>query len=59
MANPGVVFLALVFAIGALYLGMSALTDGGTAQGAFWLVLAVGYAGWAATSLRRRRGAGG
>lgn len=59
MANPGVVFLALVLATGALSLGMSALTDGGTVQGAVWLVLAVGYAGWAATILRKRRGTGG
>jgi uncharacterized membrane protein YhaH (DUF805 family) len=59
VSNPGVVFLAVVLAIAALYLGMSALTDGRTAQGVVWLAMAVAYVGWAAVTLRRRRDAGG
>lgn len=55
VANPGVVFLAVVLVIGALYLGLSALTSGRIVQGVGWLAMAVGYVGWTAIILRRRR----
>lgn len=55
VANPGVVFLAVVLFIGALYLGLSALTSGRTGQGVGWLAMAACYVGWAAIMLRRRR----
>lgn len=55
MANPGVAFLAVALIIGAFYLGLSALTTGRTVQGVGWLAMAVGYVGFVAISLRRRR----
>jgi TRAP-type mannitol/chloroaromatic compound transport system permease large subunit len=54
VANPGVVFLAVVLVIGTLYLGLSALTSGRAVQGVGWLAMAIGYVGWVVILLRRR-----
>ena len=54
VANPGIVFLALVLALGWFLLGVSALTDGRTVQGMVGLGLAVIFPAWT-TSIRRKR----
>jgi hypothetical protein len=59
VANPGIVAVALALTVGWLYLGMSALTDGRSLQGVVGVGLAVGFAGWAIGTLRKRRDTGG
>lgn len=55
MANPGIVFFYLLFAIGWLYLGLGAMTDGRTIQGVIGLGLALASLAFAVGTRRKRQ----
>lgn len=55
VGNPGVVFGHGVLAAGWLYIGLSALTDGRTIQGALGLGLALASSALAYNVWRKRR----
>ncbi len=59
MANPSIVFFALVLAIAWFYLGLSALVDGRRLQGVVGLGLAVLFTAWATITRRKRQDTSG